>query len=194
MKSIKNKLNFSNNRKNKTQKKRIYSEKDYKSNDGMLTSVWGPSMWHTLHTISFNYPVKPSLKEKRNYRQFILNLKHILPCGKCRQNFEKNMKDLPILMKHMQSRSTFSRYVYDLHELINKMLNKESNLTYSDVRERYEHFRARCKSQKEISENAKVFKENGCIEPLKGKKSKCVLKIVPEDEKCDTFQVNITKM
>ena len=26
----------------------------------MLTSVWGPSLWHSLHTISFNYPVKPT--------------------------------------------------------------------------------------------------------------------------------------
>ena len=26
----------------------------------MLTAVWGPPLWHTLHTISFNYPIKPS--------------------------------------------------------------------------------------------------------------------------------------
>ena len=30
----------------------------------MLTSVWGPPMWHALHTISFNYPVNPSLQQK----------------------------------------------------------------------------------------------------------------------------------
>ena len=30
----------------------------------MLTSVWGPSMWHYLHTMSFNYPVKPTPEEK----------------------------------------------------------------------------------------------------------------------------------
>jgi hypothetical protein len=36
--------------KRKTTKKRpVYSLNDYKSGDGMLTSVWGPSMWHTLH-------------------------------------------------------------------------------------------------------------------------------------------------
>jgi len=44
----------------------------------------------------------------------------------------------------MESRDTFSKYVYDLHEHINKMLGKISNLSFEDVRERYEHFRARC--------------------------------------------------
>ena len=42
----------------------------------------------------------------------------------------------------MKNRETFSKYVYNLHEHINKMLKKKSNLTYDDVRVRYEHFRA----------------------------------------------------
>ena len=44
----------------------------------------------------------------------------------------------------MENRDKFSRYLYNLHEVINKMLHKKSNLSYDDVRERYEHFRARC--------------------------------------------------
>ena len=31
----------------------------------MLTTVWGPSLWHSLHTMSFNYPVKPTVKIKK---------------------------------------------------------------------------------------------------------------------------------
>ena len=49
---------------NKTVKKSTKSKKpryvftytDYNSGDGMLTSVWGPGLWHYLHTMSFNYP------------------------------------------------------------------------------------------------------------------------------------------
>ena len=74
----------------------VFEKKDYESSDGMLTYVWGPSLWHSLHTVSFNYPVKPTLKDKKNYRKFILNLKHILPCKYCRMNFRKNLKDLPL--------------------------------------------------------------------------------------------------
>ena len=47
-------------------KNNTFCKKDYESGDGMLTSVWGPSMWHTLHAISFNYPVKPTNKDKTN--------------------------------------------------------------------------------------------------------------------------------
>ena len=31
-----------------------------------------------------------------------------------------------------------------MHEYVNNSLNKKSNLTYEDVRQLYEHFRARC--------------------------------------------------
>ena len=178
---------------NKTIKK--YTQKDYNSNDGMLTTIWGPSMWHSLHTISFNYPVKPNCAEKENYRNFILNLKNVLPCGKCRANLCKNMKKLPLKWSDMKSRHTFSLYLYKLHELINTMLNKKSGLSYDDVRERYEHFRSRCtKSHKEFLKDMKMRKtmkhEKGCVEPLYGEKSKCVIKIIPQSVKCNTFQMD----
>lgn len=177
---------------------KVYSMTDYESNDGMLTTVWGPGMWHALHTISFNYPVNPTKDDKHNYMKFILNLKYVLPCGKCRKNFRKNLKHLPLTISQMQSRETFSTYMYNLHELINTMLGKKSGLSYADVRERYEHFRARCAQpiadmlKKSICKTRKSGKkiENGCTEPLYGEKSKCILKIVPNDEKCDTFQID----
>jgi len=173
--------------------KKIYSLNDYNSGDGMLTSVWGPSMWHTLHTISFNYPVDPTKNDKRNYRDYILNLKYVLPCGKCRVNLKNNFKKLPLKMKHMENRETLSKYVYELHELINTMLGKKSGLSYDDVRERYEDFRARCTiSLKEVKPKSKTYKkkENGCTEPLYGEKSKCILKIIPNDNKEETFQID----
>lgn len=176
----------------------IFTDKEYQSGDGMLTSVWGPSMWHFLHTMSFNYPIRPSCKEKQNYYDFIINLKNILPCGKCRDNLCKNFKKLPLKKSHMASRFKFSKYIYDLHELINNMLNKKSGLSYEEVRERYEHFRARCtKSKKELRSRilemkrlSKKRKEKGCTEPLYGEKSKCILHIVPQTKKCDTFQIH----
>ena len=44
--------------------KKTFSEEHFNSGEGMLTSVWGPSMWHILHTISFNYPLKPTHQDK----------------------------------------------------------------------------------------------------------------------------------
>ena len=181
---------------NKTRK--VFKENDYNSNDGMLTTVWGPGMWHSLHTMSFNYPVNPTCDDKRHYQSFILNLQYVLPCGKCRKNLVKNFKRLPLKWKDMESRDTFSHYIYKLHELINKMLHKKSGLSYEDVRERYEHFRSRCvKSLDEMKKEKtkrKTLKnkteEKGCTEPLYGEKSKCVLQIVPQTKKCSTFQMD----
>lgn len=163
-----------------------YTQEDYNSNDGMLTTVWGPIMWTYLHTMSFNYPVHPTNEQKQQYRNFIYSLRNVLPCGKCRKNFTKNISAHPLQMRHMKSRESFSRYIYELHEVVNKMLHKNSGLSYDDVQERYEHFRARCLPGVPPPKSA----EKGCIIPLTGEKAKCVLKIVPQDTKCDTFQVD----
>jgi hypothetical protein len=190
--------NNTRRRNNKTKKRGIFKRNDYKSDDGMLTTIWGPSLWHTLHTMSFNYPNQPTLMQKQKYRSFVKNLVYVLPCKYCRINLKSNFKTLPLTMKVMQNRNTFSRYIYKLHECVNRMLGKHSGLTYNDVRERYEHFRARC-TQKELKErifsleaNNRTKKERGCIEPLYGVKSKCVLKIVPQKSKCKTFTMNKT--
>lgn len=178
----------------KTKMRKIYTRKHFQSNDGIMTSVWGPSMWHVLHSISFNYPVHPTCQDKQNYRNFVLNLENVLPCGKCRMNLHNNFKKLPLTMKHMNSRHSFSLYIYKLHETVNNMLNKKSGLSYNDVRERYEHFRSRCTLSLE-EKNHEILKkesnnEKGCIEPLYGEKSKCILHIVPDKTKCETFVID----
>ncbi len=166
-----------------------FSKNDFGSGDGMLTSVWGPTMWHTLHTISFNYPVNPSKIDKQNYRNYILQLKYVLPCKYCRMNLRKNLKVLPLTMNKMKSRETFSRYIYELHELINKMLNKKSNLTYEDICQRYEHFRARCNLKFDLANKNKTHKK-GCVVPFHKVKSKGIVKIVPHDTKCESLQID----
>ena len=182
--------------------------------------------------MSFNYPVSPTQQQQHQYRAFIIGLQHILPCKYCRINLRNNFKTFPLQMCHMKNRDTFSRYVYRLHEIVNKMLGKHSGLTYCDVRERYEHFRSRCTADDKDStdtatttdsaknqsvvhskrenmtsssgskgkDNYKLFnfgifrnktkKETGCTEPLHGKKSKCIIKIVPQDEDQPTFTVD----
>ena len=96
----------------------------------------------------------------------------------------------------MKDRDSFSRYIYTLHEIVNKMLNKKSGLTYCQVRERYEHFRSRC-TKDEVKKKLFKFKKNktrkkekGCTEPLYGKKAKCVLNIVPQSRKVKSLNID----
>ena len=165
--------------------KRVFTLKQYNNGDGMLTTVWGPGMWHYLHTMSFNYPVNPTQEQKGYYKDFITNLVNVLPCKHCRENLKKNFKKLPLNQKDLKNRESFSRYVYNLHELVNKMLGKKSGLSYCDVRERYEHFRSRCTVHVKLS---KI--ESGCTEPLYGHKAKCQIKIVPQTDKGNTLTID----
>ena len=187
----------------RTKKVRAFTKKDFHSGDGMLTTVWGPSMWHFMHTMSFNYPVAPTEEQKKHYMDFILNLRNVLPCKYCRMNLTNNLATRPLKMCNMESRDTFSRFIYDLHETVNKMLGKKSGLSYCDVRERYEHFRSRCTQDAPKVFNFKDFYKNrtetrkkgakhekGCTEPLYGKKAKCVISIVPQEVKVPTFSVD----
>jgi hypothetical protein len=172
---------------------KTYSKQDYESSDGFLTAVWGPMLWSYLHTMSFNYPNNPTAENKRHYREFVLNLQHVMPCKFCRTNLTKNLKEFPLTLNHMKDRESFSRYIYGLHETVNRMLNKKSGLSYDDVRNRYENFRSRCTTDPSLAQpikSPKKEKEKGCTVPLYGKKSRCVIKIVPQEEKQETFQID----
>ena len=178
----------------KYKKKRLFTNKHYKSGDGMMTSIWGPGMWHYLHTVSFNYPVSPTDQQKKHYKNLIFNMQHTLPCKYCRKNLKKNLAQYPLLPCHQKNRTTFSKYIYKLHEIINKMLGKTSGLSYCDVRERYEHFRSRCITNKKNKiyriKKTRKKKESGCVEPLYGKKSKCIISIVPNCSRKKTFNID----
>jgi len=148
----------------------------------MLTSIWGPPLWHTLHIMSFNYPVHPTEATKANYRGFILSLQHVLPCGKCRENIVRNLEEMPLSDADLANRDAFSRLVHALHDHINKMLSKPPGPSYTAVRDRYEAFRARCSKP--------APGEKGCTRAARGRKAKCVMRIVPHDDTCATFKVD----
>ena len=200
-------------------KKCIFNKSDFESSDGMLTYVWGPSLWHFLHTMSFNYPVKPTCQDKKEYMRFIKSLRYILPCRYCRENLTRNLKETGFSIKDMRSRESFSKFVYRLHNHINKMLGKKNSIKFDEVRSRYENFRSRCSQTKTVPKfpikkvilsknnkkclgknnnnlnnmpigNNKNVKEKGCTNPITGVKSKCIIRIVPKTCRKCTFKMD----
>ena len=167
-----------------------FNKEHFNSGDGMLTSVWGPSMWHSLHTISFNYPTNPSKEQKKNYLDFFMSLKNVLPCKYCRINYVKNIKSVPLNMKTMKNRYSLSKWLYELHEEINRLLGKKSNLSYDEVQQRYENFRARCTKKEIKNKIKKTKKEKGCVNPLHGRKTKCIIRIIPKEVKTPTLKID----
>jgi len=163
-----------------------FNQDDFNSGDGMLTYVWGPPLWHSLHTMSFNYPVSPTKEQKQQYYAFFTSLQWVLPCKYCRDNYKNNLKTLPLNSTVLANRHNFSKWLYDMHNLVNKKLNKPITLTFEQVRNRYENFRARC-----INEGSSALKkEKGCTKPLHGKKAQCVLNIVPKGEGKDSLIID----
>ena len=163
-----------------------FTQEHFNSGDGMITSVWGPPLWHTLHTMSFNYPTAPDRNTRTQYYRFMRSLEHVLPCRYCRDNYGNNLGDLAFGKQHLRNRATFSRFVFDLHEHVNRMLGKPpSGLTYEKVRERYENFRSRCVQPVPAPDT-----EKGCTEPLYGTKSKCIMRIVPKESEHRTFAMD----
>ena len=185
-----------------------FSPTDLNSNDGFLTYVWGPSLWMTLHTISFNYPCHPTSEQKKQYKAFFDTLRNVLPCGKCRDNLVANLQSTSYTNSVFNNRDTLSRWVYDLHTCVNKMLGKETPVSYNEVRQTYENFRARCgladelvgggatkagrkhKQKGKRKRTRKTKTEGGCTVPVTGVKSKCVLRIVPLCKRSPTMKID----
>ena len=149
----------------------------------MNTDVWGPPLWHFLHIMSFNYPVKPLTQQKKEYKYFLKELFHILPCEECRGAFKKTRYPDAVF----KNRATLSRWIFRLHEEVNRRLGKVSGLRYADVAELYENFRARCGL---VDPRSAI--EAGCTEPIVGIKSRCIVTFVPNtnDENLSSLTVS----
>jgi len=127
--------------------------------NGLITKIWGPSLWISLHSISFGYPINPTEQDKLNYKNFFISLANVLPCSYCKDSYLKFIStDCTKLTDDvLKSRHTLSKWVYYLHEQVNKKLGVSYGVTYNDVKNKYESFRAKC------SHNTNA---NGCIIPL----------------------------
>ena len=172
----------------------VFSNSDYNSSNGIQSAIFGPPTWFILHCTSFNYPINPTEMDKKHYTDFLMSFEYTLPCVYCRTNFKDNIKKAGFNPSVMKNRETFSRFIYKLHNVVNKMLGKNIKISYEEVRERYEHFRSRCseKEKKEAIKQQQIEKkkEVGCVDSLYGVKSKSIISIMPKESKKSNFNIN----
>ena len=131
-------------------------------NNGLITKIWGPPLWTALHCITFGYPVNPTEEHKINYKNYFINIKHILPCKYCRDSFNTFITTNPTILndKVMESRLTLTKWLYDVHNRVNHKLGVDYGVSFNDIVKRYESYRAQCK-KKITGGNVK-----GCLKPL----------------------------
>ena len=116
------------------------------NDNGFITKIWGPHFWKTMHFISFSYPNNPTIEDKKYYKQFFESLCHVLPCSYCRVSCEYFISTEPTKLTDevLTNRETITKWLYLLHERVNQKLGVEYNVTYDEVVDKYESFRAIC--------------------------------------------------
>ena len=86
-------------------------------------NVWGPHYWFFLHTISMTYPHHPNAVTKKKYYEFIQNLPLFIPIEAMSGEFSKLIDQYPIT-PYLDNRESFIRWVWFIHNKINRKLEK----------------------------------------------------------------------
>jgi hypothetical protein len=118
-------------------------------NNGMKTKVFGPMYWKTIHFTAMGYPIKPTRKQKNDYRNFLKYVSRTLPCGLCRSSFIKYLEENPMDDNVMSDRKSFVFFTFKLHNLVNEKLghSKLKKKDFQKMYDKYEMYRSSgCKS------------------------------------------------
>jgi len=108
----------------------------------MQSDKWGSHAWEYLHTVTFNYPEKPSAIDKQNFYDLFNNLQYTLPCSHCKNSYSIFFKHINI-DDYLDNRFGLVFWLYVIHNIVNLKLNKEP-ARFSDVVKKYEGLRAQC--------------------------------------------------
>ena len=90
----------------------------------MNQNIWGPHLWFSLHTISFNYPLNPTQEERNNFKNFFLNLQEVIPCSICKKNYIRHLKEHPI-DNFLNNKKSLVYWVIDMHNMVNGEIGKK---------------------------------------------------------------------
>jgi hypothetical protein len=120
---------------------------DESKSNGLITKIWGPPFWDTLHCVSAGYPLEPTNIDKKNYKDFYITVGKVLPCKFCRDSYDEFItkeKDTKLDDLIFESREKLMLWVYKLHERVNLKLGMTYGVTFEELKDRLESFRAKC--------------------------------------------------
>ena len=94
--------------------------------------VWGPHYWFFLHTIAFQYPETPNAVTKRKYYDLIINFPLFIPDEKIGDYFAILLDKYPVT-PYLDKRESFMRWVWFIHNKVNKKLDKPEMGLYESI-------------------------------------------------------------
>lgn len=110
----------------------------------MDPNIWGSHAWLFLHTITLNYPDKPTKFDMDNYKKFFENLGEVIPCEVCKAHYKKNIKMYPI---QLESKETLAKWLHNIHNLVN-VKNDKPEYSYDQFIEKYSDLYSTNKNKK----------------------------------------------
>jgi hypothetical protein len=154
---------------------------DSNANNGLITRLWGPGAWFSLHSITFGYPINPTTEQKKQYKDYFESVGNVLPCSYCRKSYNEfiSSDDTMLTDDVFESRATLTLWLYKLHNRVNAKLGVDYGVTYEDIVKRYEAFRAKCTPQIQ-----------GCVMPLDEKQKSY---LVADQKHCPIVKLSLAQ-
>ena len=85
--------------------------------------IWGPHYWFFLHTIAMSYPLHPNAVTKKKYYDFVQNIPLFIPVESMAGEFSKLLDQYPV-QPYLDNKESFIRWMWFIHNKINKKLEK----------------------------------------------------------------------
>ena len=79
----------------------------------MDPKVWGAPLWTSIINIAKVYPIKPTNEDMTYYKIFFTGLGYVLPCFKCRKNYQKHIQSNPIQLTNRQALLDWVHRIYN---------------------------------------------------------------------------------
>ena len=91
----------------------------------MGPDTWGPHGWKFIHFITMAYPDHPSRYDKQNYKNFFLNLSHVIPCSLCADNYKDHLRQYPLTEEVLSNQENLMKWGIKMHNLVNEENQKK---------------------------------------------------------------------
>lgn len=131
------------------------------TNNDLLTKIWGPHFWISLHSVTFGFPDKPTSIQKTQYKKYFELVGDVLPCHYCRNSYKKFISygSTKLTDKVFENKNSLTKWLYDIHNAVNRKLSVDYGVSYDDVVKKYETYKSDC--------NTHIDQDNdiGCVIP-----------------------------
>jgi len=97
-------------------------------------AYWGPVFWEVMYIASAGFSATPSENEKIGFKMFFDSLRYVLPCSKCRADYDAYLLANPLSDTDLQCRDSLFLWVFNLHVSTSQRLNKANLPTLEAAR------------------------------------------------------------